>query len=67
MFKEPEHGSKEVNIERTEEALSTNASIIASACPFCMTMLTDGLKGKEKEDEVKVMDLAELIARNKGL
>jgi len=67
MFKEPEQGKKEVNIERTEEALSTKASIIASACPFCMTMLTDGLKGKEKEDEVVVMDLAELIAREKGL
>ncbi|TDI67673.1 MAG: (Fe-S)-binding protein [Bacteroidetes bacterium] len=66
MFKEPERGNKEINIERIEEALSTKATIIASACPFCMTMLTDGIKSKEKEDEVKVMDLAELIARDKG-
>jgi len=67
MFKESEPGNKAINTERTEEALSTDASIVASACPFCMTMLTDGLKEKEKEDEVKVMDLAELIARDKGL
>ncbi len=67
MFKESEQGNKGINIERTEEALSTNASIIASACPFCMTMLTDGIKSKEKEDEVKIMDLAELIAQDKGL
>jgi Fe-S oxidoreductase len=67
MFKEPEPGKKEISTERTEEALSTGASIIASACPFCMTMLSDGVKGQEKEDEVEVMDLAELIARGKGL
>ncbi len=67
MFKEQERGNKAINIERTEEALATEASIIASACPFCMTMLTDGIKSKEKEDEVKVMDLAELIAQDKGL
>ncbi|WP_187696503.1 (Fe-S)-binding protein [Xanthovirga aplysinae] len=62
MFKEPEKGDKDINIERTEEALETGASIIASACPFCMTMMTDGVKSKEKENEVKVKDLAELIA-----
>jgi Fe-S oxidoreductase len=67
MFKESESGDKGINIERTEEALSTGASIIASACPFCMTMLNDGVKNKEKEDEVKVKDLAELIAEGKGL
>ena len=67
MFKEPEPGRKDISTERTEEALSTGASIVASACPFCMTMLSDGVKGKEKEDEVKVMDLAELIAKHKGL
>lgn len=61
MFKEAEPGNKEVNIERTEEALETGADIIASACPFCMTMMSDGIKIKEKEDEVKVLDLAELI------
>ncbi len=61
MFKEAEPGDKEINIERTEEALSTGASTIAVACPFCMTMLTDGVKNKEKEDAVKVYDLAELV------
>ncbi len=53
--------------ERTEEALTTGATVIASACPFCMTMLTDGVKNKEKESTVKVYDLAELIAQNEGL
>lgn len=67
MFKEPEKGQKDINIERTEEALGTNAKIIASACPFCMTMLSDGIKNKEREDEVKVLDLAELIANSKNL
>jgi heterodisulfide reductase subunit D len=67
MFKEPEPGFKDINIERTEEALSTNAKIIASACPFCMTMLSDGVKNKEKEDEVKVYDIAELLAKSQGL
>lgn len=67
MFKDAEPGSKEVNIERTEEALETGADIVAAACPFCMTMLTDGVKNKEKEEQVKVMDLAELIARAEGL
>ncbi|RMG19257.1 MAG: (Fe-S)-binding protein [Bacteroidetes bacterium] len=61
MFKEAEKGDKEVNIERTEEALGTGANVIASACPFCMTMLTDGVKHFEKEAEVTVKDLAELI------
>jgi Fe-S oxidoreductase len=67
MFKEAEPGKKEVNIERTEEALATGASVIASACPFCMTMLSDGVKSKEKEAEVKVYDIAELIAKAQGL
>jgi heterodisulfide reductase subunit D len=67
MFKDAENGDKEINIERTEEALATGATVIASACPFCMTMLSDGVKNKEKEEEVKVMDLAELIAEGKGL
>ncbi len=62
MFKDAEPGNKEINIERSEEALSENPAIIAAACPFCNTMLTDGVKNKEKEAEVKVMDVAELIA-----
>lgn len=61
MFKDAEKGDKEVFIERTEDALETNAGIIASSCPFCMTMLTDGLKYKNKEEEIKNLDLAELI------
>lgn len=62
MFKEAEKGDKEINIERTEEALEIKPDIIATGCPFCMTMMNDGVKLKEKEKEVKVFDLAELIA-----
>jgi Fe-S oxidoreductase len=62
MFKEAEKGNKEINIERTEDALETQAEIIATGCPFCNTMMTDGVKNFEKEGEVKVMDVAELIA-----
>jgi heterodisulfide reductase subunit D len=62
MFKEEEKGTTRVNFERTNEAINTGANIIASACPFCNTMLTDGVKHEEKEDSVKVMDVAELIA-----
>ncbi len=67
MFKEPEKGNKDINVERTEEALQTGAKIIASGCPFCMTMLSDGVKNKEQEHAVKVYDLAELIAQSQGL
>lgn len=63
MFKEPEKGDKDVNIERTEQALDTQAEIIAAACPFCNTMMTDGVKNKEREASVKVYDLAELVAQ----
>ena len=62
MFKEEEKGTTRVNFERSEEALSTGAAVIAAACPFCNTMLTDGVKHEEKEDSVKVLDVAELIA-----
>jgi Fe-S oxidoreductase len=61
MFKEAEKGNKEIFIERTEEALSTEAKVIATACPFCMTMLTDGLKYKNREEEIKNLDIAELV------
>jgi Fe-S oxidoreductase len=67
MFKEPESGKKDINIARTEEALNTNASIIATACPFCMTMMMDGVKNKEKEDDIMVLDLAEIIAKSENL
>lgn len=67
MFKEAEKGNKEVNIERTEEALEIQPNIIATGCPFCMTMMTDGVKLKEKNTEVQVFDLAELIAQAKDL
>ena len=67
MFKEAEKGDKEVFIERTEDALKTEAKIIATACPFCMTMLTDGLKYKNKEEEIKNLDIAELIAQSMEL
>ncbi|WP_282056628.1 (Fe-S)-binding protein [Maribacter luteus] len=67
MFKEPEEGDMDINIERTEQALETEPEIIAAACPFCNTMMTDGVKNKEKESEIKVMDIAELIANAEDL
>jgi len=67
MFKEAEKGNKEINIERTEEALEIKPDIIATGCPFCMTMMTDGVKLKNKESETKVFDLAELIAKANDL
>lgn len=67
MFKEPENGNKDVNVERTEQALGTKPEIIAAGCPFCNTMMTDGVKSKEKEGEVEVLDIAELIANAEDL
>jgi len=67
MFKEAEKGEKEIFIARTEDALETGASVIATACPFCMTMLTDGLKYKNREDEIKNYDIAELVVLSMGL
>ncbi|WP_419211062.1 (Fe-S)-binding protein [Maribacter sp. X9] len=67
MFKEPEKGNKDVNIERTEQALETQPEIIAAGCPFCNTMMTDGVKNKEKEGTIAVMDIAELIATAEDL
>ena len=62
MFKEEEKGTIRINLERTNEAIDTGAGIIAAACPFCNTMLTDGVKTKEKEESVEVLDIAEMIA-----
>lgn len=61
MFKDAEAGDKEINIERTEQALETKPDIIAAGCPFCNTMMTDGVKNKEKEGSIVVMDIAELL------
>lgn len=67
MFKEPEKGDKDINIARTEQALEVQPEIIAAACPFCNTMMTDGVKNKEKEASIAVMDIAELIASAEDL
>ena len=67
MFKEPEKGRKDINVDRAEEALGTGATTIAVACPFCMTMMSDGVKNKDKEATVKVKDIAELIAEAQGI
>ena len=64
MWKEEEKGITRINIERSHEALDTGAALIASACPYCNTMLTDGVKLAEKEDSVKVLDVAELIEQS---
>jgi Fe-S oxidoreductase len=67
MFKDAEPGNKEINIERTEDALEMAPQIIATGCPFCNTMMTDGIKNKEQEGQVQVMDVAELIASAQDL
>jgi Fe-S oxidoreductase len=67
MFKEPEQGNKDINVERTDDALATKSEIIAAGCPFCNTMMTDGVKAKEQEANVKIMDIAELIANAQDL
>jgi len=64
MFKEDEPGDKRINWERAEEALDTGAKTIAANCPFCITMLYDGVKSKDKEEEVQVLDIAEMVARS---
>jgi len=64
MFKEDEPGKKQVNVERAEEVIGTGADIVAANCPFCLTMLTDGMKAKNKESELMVMDISELILQN---
>ncbi|MDA9849332.1 (Fe-S)-binding protein [Flavobacteriaceae bacterium] len=67
MFKDAEKGNKEINIVRTEEALDTKTSVIAAGCPFCNTMISDGVKAKEKEKDVKVLDIVELIVTAQDL
>ncbi|WP_222597413.1 (Fe-S)-binding protein [Hyunsoonleella aquatilis] len=67
MFKEPEKGDKDINVLRTEDALETNPNIIATGCPYCNTMMTDGVKSKEKENQIEVLDVAELIAQSMNL
>lgn len=67
MFKEPERGDKDINMERIDEVITINAQVVASACPFCMTMLSDGVKNHDKEQEIKVLDIAEITARANGL
>ena len=63
MFKEPEKGNKDINVERMDDVLESKATIVAAACPFCMTMLRDGVKYMEKEQEIQVLDIAEITAR----
>ncbi|WP_304066800.1 (Fe-S)-binding protein [Pedobacter glucosidilyticus] len=67
MFKEPEKGKKDVNIERMNDVLESKASVVAVGCPFCMTMMKDGVKHFEKEQEIEVLDIAEITARNNNL
>ncbi len=67
MFKEDEKGTHRINEERTKEVIEVNADVVAVACPFCNTMMTDGVKGKELQDKIKVLDIAELIAQGKSL
>ena len=67
VFKEPENGEKDINVERTEEAMETTSEIIATGCPFCMMMMTDGVKAKNVENKMQVMDIAEMIATAEDL
>ena len=67
MFKEPEKGNKDINIERMDDILESKASIVAAACPFCMTMLSDGVKNTDNEQKITVLDIAEITVRANGL
>lgn len=67
MFKDAEKGDKEVNIHRTEQAMETKPEVVAAGCPFCNTMMTDGVKNKEKQDEIEVLDVVEMIANAEDL
>ncbi|MBK9257702.1 MAG: (Fe-S)-binding protein [Saprospiraceae bacterium] len=63
MFKEDEPGDKRINVERAEEAIATQADIVAANCPFCITMITDGMKAKDKQDDIMVLDISEMIVQ----
>ncbi|WP_423148477.1 (Fe-S)-binding protein [Rubrolithibacter danxiaensis] len=67
MFKEPEPGNKDINTERIEDAKEIKAEIVASACPFCMTMLSDGVKHQEQETDIRVLDIAEITVKANGI
>jgi Fe-S oxidoreductase len=67
MFKEPEPGKKDINLERMQDVIEAKANIVAAGCPFCMTMLTDGVKLQDKQDEIQVLDIAEITVRANGL
>lgn len=67
MFKDAEKGDKEVNIHRTEQAVDVKPDVIAAGCPFCNTMMTDGVKHKEKQEEIEVLDIVEMIANAEDL
>lgn len=64
MFKEDEPGIKKINVERAEEAISMNPDIVVGNCPFCITMLADGMKAKDKDADIMVMDISELILQD---
>jgi heterodisulfide reductase subunit D len=64
MFKEDEPGDQRINIERADEIIASNANIVAANCPFCITMLTDGMKARDKQDDVMVMDISEMILQS---
>ncbi len=67
MFMEEQHGTQRVNNKRTLQLLDTGATTLATGCPFCMTMITDGLKAEEKEDKIGQKDIAEILATSVGL
>ena len=64
IFKEAEKGKKSIHMERVEEAIETGATIIASACPFCLTMMSDGIKEKNQEENIKTKDIVEILIEN---
>jgi Fe-S oxidoreductase len=67
MFMEEQHGTQRVNTKRTLQLLDTGATTLATGCPFCMTMITDGLKAEEKEDRIGQKDVAEILAASVGV